>query len=201
MKSVENKILSRIHGHGKGWTFFSKDFSAEFGSANIEKALSELAKKGKIRRIFRGMYDYPKYSELLGQELGPGFDEVARAFARKFNWRIQPAGDTALNLLGLSTQVPGKYVYLSDGPNRSYAIGTYKLEFRKTALKEIGFKYRESGIIVQALKSLGKERVTSELLDKIRKEIDLNMCPKILRDTKPVTGWVHDCIKVICREG
>jgi hypothetical protein len=147
------------------------------------------------------MYDYPKYSELLGQELSPDFDQVAQAFARKFNWRIQPGGDAALNLLGLSTQVPGKYVYLSDGPNRSYTIGNYKLEFKKTALKEIGFKHRESGIIVQALKSLGRERVTSEVLDKIRKELDAEMCPKILKDTKTVTGWVYDCIKEICREG
>lgn len=201
MQSAENKIISRIYGHGRGWAFFAKDFSAEFGSVNIDKALSELTKQGKIRRICRGMYDYPKYSELLGQELSPDFDQVAQAFARKFNWRIQPGGDAALNLLGLSTQVPGKYIYLSDGPNRTYAIVNYKLEFKKTALKEIGFKHRESGIIVQALKSLGKERVSSDVLDKIRKELDADMCPKILKDTKTVTGWVYDCIKEICREG
>lgn len=147
------------------------------------------------------MYDYPKYSELLGQELSPDFDQVARAFARKFNWRIQPSGDAALNLLGISTQVPGKYIYLSDGPNRSYAIGNYKLEFKKTVLKEVGFKHRESGIIVQALKAIGKDQITPELLNKFRKEIDAEMCPKILKDTKTVTGWVYDCIKEICREG
>jgi hypothetical protein len=201
MQSIDNKILSRIYGRGRGWTFFAKDFSAEFGGANIDKALSDLTKQRKIRRVCRGMYDYPKYSELLGQTLSPDFDQVAQAFARKFNWRIQPVGDTALNLLGLSTQVPGKYVYLSDGPNRSYAIGNYKLEFKKTALKEIGFKHRESGIIVQALKSLGKERVTPEILKKIRKELAMEMCPKILKDTKSVTGWVYDCIKAICWEG
>jgi hypothetical protein len=201
MQSIDNKILSRIYGRGRGWTFFAKDFSAEFGGANIDKALSDLTKQRKIRRVCRGMYDYPKYSELLGQTLSPDFDQVAQAFARKFNWRIQPGGDAALNLLGLSTQVPGKYVYLSDGPNRSYAIGNYTLEFKKTALKEIGFKHRESGIIVQALKSLGKERVTPEILKKIRKELAVEMCPKILKDTKSVTGWVYDCIKEICWEG
>jgi Family of unknown function (DUF6088) len=201
MQSAENKILSRIYGHGRGWAFFAKDFSAEFGTLNIEKALSELTKLGKIRRVCRGMYDYPKYSELLEQELSPDFDQVARAFARKFNWRTQPSGDTALNLLGLSTQVPGKYIYLSDGPNRSYAIGNYTLEFKKTVLKEVGFKHRESGIIVQALKALGKERITSELLGEFRKKIDTDMYPKVLKDTKTATGWVYDCIKEICREG
>ena len=99
MQSVDNKVLSRIYGHGRGWVFFAKDFSTEFGSINIDKALSGLTKQGKIRRICRGMYDYPKYSELLGQTLSPDFDQVAQAFARKFNWRIQPGGDAALNLL------------------------------------------------------------------------------------------------------
>lgn len=201
MQSIDNKILSRIYGRGRGWAFFAKDFSSDFGSANIDKALSALTKQGKIRRICRGMYDYPKYSEFLGQTLSPDFDQVAQAFARKFNWRIQPTGDAALNLLGLSTQVPGKYVYLSDGPNRTYGIGSYKLEFKKTALKEVGFKHRESGIIVQALKSLGNERVTPEILKKIRNELAMEMCPKILKDTKMVTGWVYDCIKEICLEG
>jgi hypothetical protein len=201
LQSVNNKILSRIYGHGRGWSFFPNEFVGEFDRRQIDNALSDLAAEGKIRRIFRGMYDYPKYSELLRQELSPDFDQVARAFARKFNWRIQPTGDAALNLLSLSTQVPGKYIYLSDGPNRCYAIGSYKLEFKKTALKEIGFKYRESGIVVQALKALGKERISADLLDKIRKELDVNLCPKILKDTKTVTGWVYDCIKVICREG
>ncbi|MDD2310237.1 MAG: DUF6088 family protein, partial [Desulfuromonadaceae bacterium] len=183
MQDINSKILFRIYGHGRGWAFFPNEFAGEFGRKQIDNALSDLAAEGKIRRICRGMYDYPKYSDLLNQELSPDFDQVAWAFARKFNWRIQPSGDAALNLLGLSTQVPGKYIYLSDGPNRSYVIGNYKLEFRKTVLKEVGFKYRESGIIVQALKTLGKEQITSELLDKFRKAIDAGMFPKILKDT------------------
>lgn len=201
MQTINNKILSRLYGHGRGWTFFPNEFVGEFDRKQIDNALSDLTKDGKIRRVCRGMYDYPKYSDLLGQELSPDHDQVARAFARKFNWRIQPSGDAALNLLGISTQVPGRYIYLSDGPNRTYAIGNYKLVFKKTALKEIGFKHRESGIIVQALKTLGKERITPEILKKIRNELDTEMCSKILKDTKTVTGWVYDCIKEICTEG
>jgi len=201
VQDINSKILFRIYGHGRGWAFFPSEFAGEFGRNQIDNALSDLAAEGKIRRICRGMYDYPKYSELLKQELSPDFDQVARAFARKFNWRIQPSGDAALNLLGLSTQMPGKYIYLSDGPNRSYVIGNYNLEFRKTVLKEVGFKYRESGIIVQALKTLGKEHITPELLGKFRKTIDSGMFSKILKDTKTVTGWVYDCIREICREG
>lgn len=200
MQSINNKILFSIYGHGRGWAFCPNDFIDRFSRKQIDNVLSDLTKEGKIRRIGRGLYDYPKYSEFLKQELSPDFDQAAQALARKHNWRIQPTGDTALNLLGLSTQVPGKYTYISDGPNRSYTVGSYKLAFRKTALKESGFKHRESGIIVQALKSLGKERITPEVLDKIRKKIGTELCPQILRETKIVTSWVYDCIKDICRE-
>jgi hypothetical protein len=201
MQTINNKILSRIYGRGRGWSFFPGEFVGEFDRKLIDNALSDLVKEGKIRRICRGMYDYPKFSDLLEQELSPDHDQVARAFARKFNWRILPSGDSALNLLGLSNQLPGKYVYLSDGPNRKYSILNYTLEFKKTALKEIGFKHRESGLIVQAIKALGKDRVNTELFEKIRSQIDLTKCGKILKDTKTVTGWVYDCIKEICKEG
>jgi len=113
MQSIEDRIVSRIHGRGRGWAFMPNDFIGEFSRASIDKALSNLASNGRIRRVFRGIYDYPKYSELLKQNLSPDFDQVAQALARKFNWRITPTGDAALNLLGLSTQVPGRAVYLS----------------------------------------------------------------------------------------
>jgi hypothetical protein len=164
VQTINNTLLYRIYGHGRGWVFFPNEFVDEFDRKQIDNALSDLAAEGKIRRICRGMYDYPKYSELLGKTLNPDFDQVAHAFAR-------------------------------------YTIGSYKLEFKKTALKEIGFKHRESGVIVQALKSLGKERVTPEILEKIRNELTPGIGAKILKDTKTVTGWVYECIKEICREG
>ena len=201
MQSINNKILSRIYGRGRGWAFSPGEFVGEFDRNQIDNALSNLTKDGKIRRICRGMYDYPKYSELLGQQLSPDHEQVAQAFARKFNWRILPSGDAALNLLGLSTQVPGKFIYLSDGPNRKYSILSYNLEFKKTVLKEIGFKQRESGLIVQALKALGKERITSEIIEKIRTQVKSEKYGKIRKETKTVTGWVYDAIKEICREG
>ncbi len=123
MQPVEQKILSRIYGRGRGWAFTKTDFVTEFGETNIHQALSSLTRAGKIRRVCHGIYDYPRYSELLGQTLSPDIDQAARALARKFNWRIQPSGDTAMNLLGLSTQVPGRWIYLSDGPSRQYLIG------------------------------------------------------------------------------
>lgn len=198
MQSIENKILSKVYGHTKGWSFTANDFSRDFKRDNVDKALSTLLKKDKIRRACRGVYYFPKYSELLKQELGPDIDQVAQAIARKFNWRIQASGDAALNLLGLSTQVPGRYTYLSDGPDRSYQIGKTTLSFKKSALKNIGFKHRESGLIVHALKALGKERLDNKIIDKIKGQLDSNKCNKIMEDTKTVTSWIYEIIRKIC---
>jgi len=181
MNSSLKKVLSRIYGHGRGWVFSKSDFIDEISADSIDKALSELAKEGKIRRIARGLYEYPRYSELIGQDLSPDMDKVAHAYARKFNWHIQPSGDTALNLLGLSTQVPGRYQYLSNGPNRSYEVLGTPLEFKRTALKESGFRYGLSAVVVQALKALGKERVTDETL-------------------QAITTWIYELIKKMCKE-
>ena len=159
------------------------------GRPTIDSALHRLAQKGQVRRVIRGISDYPRFSEFLGQQLGPDIDQVARAFARKFRWRIQPSGAVALNLLGLSTQVPARAIYLSDGPDRTYKLGNTSLVFEHTALKEAGFKLRESGLIVQALKSLGSERITPEIISKIRAWLPESLRKKVLADTKTATGW------------
>jgi hypothetical protein len=168
--------------------------------ATIDSALHRLAQKGEVRRVIRGIYDYPRFSELLKQQLSPDIDQVARALARKFRWRIQPSGATALNLLGLSTQLPARAVYLSDGPDRSYKIGNTDLVFEHTALKEAGFKLRESGLIVQALKSLGQERITPEIIAKVRAWLPTSLRPKVLADAKTATGWVYAAIQQIAQE-
>lgn len=198
MQSINNKAISRIYGRGRGWAFSPNDFVEGFSRDQIENALSRLCREGKIRRVCRGIYDYPKFSELLQRELSPDFDQVAQAFARKFNWRIQPSGDAALNLLGLSTQVPGRLVYLSDGPNRQYNIGNYTLAFKKSALKDVGFKYRESGLVVQALKALGQARVDDAVIAALRKQLDEMACKRVLKDTVTATGWVYEAIKRVC---
>ena len=200
MQSVDQQILSRIYGRGRGWAFTKIDFIAELGDANIRQALSSLVRTGKIRRVCHGVYDYPRYSELLEQTVSPDIDQVAHALARKFNWRIQPSGDAALNLLGLSTQMPGRWVYLSDGPGRQYKIGIPVLVFKNAVLKDAGFKYRESGLVVQALKALGRELIDQAVIEILRQQLDPKTRERVLKDTRSVTGWVYQIIKQVCRE-
>lgn len=201
MKSVEDRILYTIYGHGKGYAFSTNDFIKEFSTNSIDKALSNLTKQGKIRRIARGLYDYPKYSDFLQMQLGPDIEQVAFAIARKFNWQIEISGNSALNILGLSTQVPGTYLYLSNGANRKYTINeNIIIEFKKSALKNIGFKYKESSLIVQALRALGKEHITQEITLKIQSQISEKLYDKILEDTKTTTAWIYEIIKQIFKK-
>jgi len=198
--TTSSKVTRKIYGMGRGWAFSVIDFTT-FGSRSaIDVTLHRLLKKGTIRRVTRGIYDYPRYSDRLETELSSDPDQVARAIARKYGWRIQPSGNAALNLLGLSTQVPSQFLYLSDGPNRTYQIGRQTLAFKKSPLKESGLKLRESGIIVQALRSLGKERISPEIISKIREWLDPEKRSLVLKDTRTVTGWVYDAIRRICNQ-
>lgn len=200
MQSIENKIINRIYGNGMGWAFSKKDFLDLADDGAIRLSLMRLTDLGTIRRVIRGIYDYPRFSELLQETMGSDLDQIAQALARKFGWRTQPSGNTALNLLGLSTQVPAQAIYLSDGPSKTYEIGTRQLRFKKTALKESGFKYRESELVVQALKELGKERMDDALREKLRHTIPSEKWPKLVRDTKSATTWIHEIIRKTAEE-
>ena len=200
MKNISESIFYFIAGHGRGWAFSSSDLAGRFARQQIDNALSDLAETNKIRRIARGLYDYPRFSDLLQKTLSPDIDQVANAYARKFNWRIEVSGESALNLLGLSTQIPAQYIYLSDGPSKNYDVMGVQLTFKKSSLKDIGFKHRESTLIVQALKALGKEHLTAEVFAIIREQITKESFAKILRDTQGSTGWIYEAIKQICQD-
>jgi len=200
MQSIENKVISRIYGNGRGWAFFKNDF-ADLGSADsIDKALSRLLQKQRIRRVMRGIYDYPKFSKVLSKTLGPDMNQLAQALARKFGWRIQVSGNTALNLLGLSTQMPGNYVYLSDGKSVSYQIGKQELCFKKTKLKDMGLKYPESAIVVQAIMALNKKQLEPGERKLIKHYFDRRVQKQILKDARYTTSWVYEEIKAIFKE-
>jgi hypothetical protein len=200
VQSVEDKIVSRIYGTGRGWAFSQSDFADLAVRAAIDKALQRLAGRGTIRRVMRGIYDYPEHSKRLQLTLGPGMDQVARALARKFRWNIQATGMAALNLLGLSTQVQGRYVYMSDGPNRKYDLDGRELTFEHTAVRDSGFRVRESALLVEGLKTLGPDRITEDIIRQLRVAIPDDLKPKILKDTRTAVAWVRDAVLKVCRE-
>lgn len=198
--SIKNKILSRIYGRGRGWVFSATDFLNDFKRYEVDGALSALWKEKKIRRVCRGIYDYPVFSTILKREGAPDINDVAAALARKFRWQIYPTGDTALNYFGISTQIPGRTIYLSDGPSRMFKIENVSLEFRHSAQKEIIFKYPESALTVQGIRTLGSERITPETLDLFRRKFDMAHWKRIKSDSTAVSGWIYEVISKIAEE-
>lgn len=191
------QIENRIFDSPAGEVFIPSDFLDIADTAAVRKALSRLAESGKIRRIIRGIYDCPRFSQLLLEYEVPNIEEVAKAFARNFGWTIIPCGDTALNLLKLSTQVPSVWQYVSDGPYREYTIGNLQLNFKHTTNKDLAGQSYKTALITQALKALGKDNID----DVIKKKLSAALSPKelstALAETQHGTVWIYEIIKSI----
>lgn len=200
MVSIEDKILKRIKSHGRGWAMTNSDFGDIAKTATIDWSLYRLKDKKLIRPLMRGIYDYPRFSEILQEELAPDMEMVARAIARKFRWNILISGNTALNYLGLSTQIPTRLIYFSDGPSRQYEVAGRILEFKHISFKEARFTNTKSEIVVQALRELGMARITTDVINKMRDFIPASDRNKVLKDTQFTTDWIHDKIKLICAD-
>ncbi|MBT3294481.1 MAG: hypothetical protein HN919_08190 [Verrucomicrobia bacterium] len=181
MRSIAEQILNEIRRHEEGWCFSQKDFMDIAGRNALEQAFFRLAKAREIRRIGRGLYDVPRYSGLLKTILSPVSNQIAKAIARKHGWRIQPTGAGAANLLNLSTQVPMKIVYLSDGPTKTMEFGGRTLYFRQTSPKDMATN-ELSGLVINALKYLGKEGLTPEIVTKLRSRFDDKQKKQLLKD-------------------
>lgn len=179
----------------RGWCFTPKDFLDLGSQSAIWQALSRLEKKGVIRKIMRGVYDYPEKNTFLEGYTSPDPDRVARTIARGNSWNIVPDGTTALNLLGLSTQIPAEWSYLTDGQNRRYELDGIRIVFHKRANKEAAELSRDSAILVQAIKALGKDAIDERVLKKLGDYHPASSWTKIVKECRYVTGWVLDVLK------
>lgn len=193
LTQIENRIVTAPFGK----VFVPSDFLDIADTSAVRKALSRLAKSGKIRRITRGVYDHPRFSCLLLEEEAPNMAEVANAIARNFGWNIIPCGDTALNLLKLSTQVPAVWQYVSDGPYREYTIGNLELKFRHTSNKDIAGQSYKTALITQALKALGKDHVDDAIQRKLSNSLSKDELYTALREMQHGTVWIYEIIKSI----
>jgi hypothetical protein len=151
--------MKRARAGGRGGVFTPRDFLDLAARAAVDQALSRLAKGGKLRRLARGLYDFPKVHPKLGP-LSPAPDDVAEALARETGSQVQIAGARAANALGLSTQVPAKSIYLTDGPSRRIVLGKRVVDLRHASPKHLIAPGSPAGTVVQALRHLGPVRAT-----------------------------------------
>lgn len=194
--SFEYRILDKVKKITKGALFFTEDF-VEFGSAKaIAKALERLVNQGELSRVARGIYARLDVSPVLG-ELLPTTEQIALAISRRDMARIMPTGALALNALGLSTQVPMNAVYLTDGAARKIEIGRRKIVFKKSVPKNLAAKGKISGLVIQALKDIGKDQVTDHeiniILDHLRKEEVIH----VQHDIKLAPEWIRAILRKV----
>jgi hypothetical protein len=165
-KSIKNKLFEQIKADKIGKIHNSNDFSNLYAEKSVSKALERLEKHGKMVRLGRGLYLYPRHDPRLGV-IYPSLAEIATELSRKEKLRIIPTGQQALLQLGLSTQVPMKSIYLTDGGPRNIKIGNRVLIFKPTTPKMTALKGKISGPVIQALKTLGKDGVNEDVENKI----------------------------------
>ena len=186
MRSVENKIESRISHKKAGVILFPEDFTDLGSNDAVRLALHRLEKKELIRRIAQGIYVRPKISDFIG-ELTPTAEDVIKAIIKRDKIKVVPTGVYALNALGLSTQVPMKIVLLTDGSPREIKIGKRIIKLKKTTPKNLSIKGEISGLVIQALREIGIDNITDQeqqkiidLLkeeDKIKLKYDISIAP------------------------
>jgi hypothetical protein len=194
-ETAKSKIFHKITSKGKGWVFSAVDFLPDLKRWEIDRSLTDLAQEGKISRLLPGLYYYPEYSQLLKKNVAPDMQQVAKALARKYDWKIFPEGNIALNYLALSTQVPARYVYISSGSPRKYKIGDMPLEFRHRVPKESTISNENANLVIQALKSLGKVHASEpDFIKLLSKRFSYDEWVKIENASKKVAYWILDII-------
>jgi len=191
--SVENAVKNRITKHGPGWCFTPMHFADLGSDASIRKALSQLGKQKFIRRLARGLYEYPKKHDLLGV-IPPDLNEVAKAIAEKDRVQIQPAGAHAANLVGLSMQVPGRIIFLTEAAAKKVKIGNQEIIFKKTTKKNMLSAGTREGLLIQALKNLGKNHIDQKARIQISIFLKGLTEEEIKKNIKFAPAWIRALI-------
>lgn len=193
-------MRERIEKAENGSVFVSTDFTDIADRKTVNMGLIRLSQDGMIKKVLFGVYYKPELNSLLGEVVAPSPNKVAHAVARNFGWTIVPCGDAALNILGLSTQVPSCWLYVSDGAYKEYSFENTTIKFKHTSNKEISKLSYKSALTIQALKALGKENVTEQTLLRLKKALTDEEKSKMLSESKSVTSWVYELIKTICKD-
>ena len=200
MNKIREQIEKRITDAGPGYVFTRKDFQDIASSGSIGQVLSRMVKDGVIRQIGRGIFDFPNTNPALGGQLSPDIDQAAKAIARKFRWSILPYGNLSANRLGLSQQVPAKLTYLSDGPTKGLKINNRVIYFKHARPKEIYADSYISGLVVQALRYFGKDRVGDEIIAKLKQKLSHNEKNELLENIHYSTEWIYEIVQKIAKD-
>jgi hypothetical protein len=197
MTTIQDEILTRIRKLGRGKVFIPKDFLDLGGRDAADQSLARLVKSEEIQRLGRGLYHYPRVNKRLGISIPPDLDEIADALGRQTGSQVIPSGAVAANRLGLSTQVPAKPVYLSDGRTRQVRVGSLVLQIRHAAPKELPVGSRTSAMVFQALRHMGEAAVDAQVIKTLRRTLSAGQKKELLQDARYTTDWIVAVIRQI----
>lgn len=187
--------MQRARTGGRGGVFTPSDFLDLAARATVDQALSRLVKSGRLRRLARGLYDFPKVHPKLGP-LSPAADDVARALARETGSQAQIAGAHAANALGLSTQVPAKSLYLTDGPSRRIVLGKRVVDLRHASPKHLIAPGSPAGTVVQALRHVGPLRA-ADVAQVAARRLSANDKRRIASSAVRAPAWMRPTLIAI----
>lgn len=193
------RIADAIEKMRRGRAFTAADFADVASARNAGNILGRMHARGEIARAIRGVYYAPERSELLGSEVPASVEEVVRAVARANKWVVAPAGDAALNALGLDDQVPARHIYVTSGPYKSYAYGPYEIELRHRANRDLLDCSETTRTIVQALKALGRERVDERTAEALARNLTEEQARVFLDESMGLTSWMTEMAKDVWR--
>ncbi len=194
-------VIQRLEKYNDGAVFGISDFADITDSKTLHMVLKRLVEDGKLTKVLRGVYMKPRYSRLLDENIPPRIIDIAEALAQSYGWNIIPTGATALNMLGLSTQVPANYEFLSDGPYKTYEYDGTTIAFKHTDKNtELTQVSKKSALIIQALKAVGKDEIDESVIRKIAESLSGDEKRTMVLETKHCTSWVYEKIKMICKE-
>jgi len=195
--SYKESIVRKIESFDEETVFIANDFLEIASYERVRNILNRLVKDGKICRILKGVYYRPRYSELLDEYEAPSVHQVALAIARKYNWTITPSGHTALNVLGLSTQVPVKWVYLSDGRYITYSFNGIDIEFKRRSNAEISKMSTTTAMVIQAVKTIGKDQIGEKQIDILKRRLSDEDKEALLKEGKTATAWIYEILRKV----
>jgi len=198
--SIKTQIQIAIQARGPGAVFVPTDFLHLGGRQVVDTVLHRLVQSGVIQRLARGVYDLPKEHPVLGR-LQPSAESLATALAGRDYTRLLPAGAYATNALGLSDQVPAKVVFLTDGPSRTIQIGSTTIQLRRTTARTMAAAGRLSGLLIQALREIGKENIRPEHIAILKRTIPAKERQALLEDIRLPPAWMHRYLRQLSEEG
>lgn len=196
MQSIVTKIKKRIYRKDRGFVFTKSHFFDLGSRTAIAKALERLADAGVIRRLSRGLYEYPKQHPEFGV-LPVNYEQVAQALAGRDNLKIQPSGAYAANLLGLSDQVPAKVVFLTDGSHRKIQIGNRSIVLKRTTPKNMATAGKISGLVIQALRFIGQENIDDKVIGILKRKLAEKDKQILMADLRFAPAWIEKVVRRI----